>query len=326
VENGYGWPEDLVMTEEQGCFDGGDAKAVSDVAMKRGSNQLGTLGAGNHFLEIQQVDEIYDQETAAAFGITERAQITVMIHTGSRGCGHQICTDYLEVMRRANKKYDIPLIDHELSCAPADSPEGQQYFTAMKCGANFAWSNRQMITHWVRESFASVLKKSARELGLYQIYDIAHNIAKLEEHVFEGKKRWLYVHRKGATRAFGPGHRDIPERYRGVGQPVLIPGDMGTASYLLVGTEKAMNETFGSSCHGAGRSLSRHAARKKHPTNQVLASMEAKGIYLQAMSRKVISEEAPGAYKDIDEVVDITDRAGIAKKVVRLKPLGVVKG
>ncbi len=326
VENGYGWPEDLVMTEEQGCIDGGDAQAVSDAARKRGSGQLGTLGAGNHFLEIQQVDEIYDRETAAAFGITERAQITVMIHTGSRGCGHQICTDYLEIMRRANKKYGIPLIDRELSCAPADSPEGQQYFTAMKCGANFAWSNRQMITHWVRESFASVLKRPAREMGMHQIYDIAHNIAKLEEHVVEGKKRWLYVHRKGATRAFGPGHRDIPERYRGVGQPVLIPGDMGTASYLLVGTEKAMNETFGSSCHGAGRSLSRHAARKLHPSDRVLAEMEAKGIYLQAMSRKIISEEAPGAYKDIDEVVEISDRAGIAKKVARLTPLGVVKG
>ncbi|MEW6413206.1 MAG: RtcB family protein [Candidatus Zixiibacteriota bacterium] len=326
VENGYGWPEDLVMTEEQGCIEGGDAAAVSDAAMKRGSNQLGTLGAGNHFLEIQQVDEIYDRGVAAAFGITEPDQITIMIHTGSRGCGHQICTDYLEMMRRANKKYGIPLIDRELSCAPAGSPEGQQYFTAMKCGANFAWSNRQMITHWVRESFSSVLNKSAGEMGMFQIYDIAHNIAKLEEHLVEGKKRWLYVHRKGATRAFGPGHRDIPEKYRGVGQPVLIPGDMGTASYLLVGTEKAMNETFGSSCHGAGRSLSRHAAIKKYPTNKVLSDMQAKGIYLQAQSRKVISEEAPGAYKDIDEVVDISDRSGIARKVVRFKPLGVVKG
>ncbi|UCE23334.1 MAG: RtcB family protein [Candidatus Zixiibacteriota bacterium] len=326
VESGYGWQEDLIHTEEQGCLEGGDASTVTDTAKKRGSRQLGTLGAGNHFLEIQRVDEIFDRDIAAAYGITDVDQVTVMIHTGSRGCGHQICTDYLEIMRRANKKYNIPLIDRELSCAPATSPEGQRYFAAMKCGANFAWANRQMITHWVRESFESVMKSSAKEMGLRQIYDIAHNIAKLEEHEIEGKRRWLYVHRKGATRAFGPGHPDIPERYRGVGQPVLIPGDMGTASYLLAGTDQAMKETFGSSCHGAGRSLSRHAARKRHPSERVLAAMDQKGIYLQAKSRKVISEEAPEAYKDIDEVVEISHQAGLVKKVVRMKPVGVVKG
>ncbi|UCG61107.1 MAG: RtcB family protein [Candidatus Zixiibacteriota bacterium] len=326
VENGYGWAEDLTFTEESGSIEGAEANVVSDAARKRGSRQLGTLGAGNHFLEIQRVEEIYDTVVAEAFGITAVDQITVMIHTGSRGCGHQICTDYLELMRRANKKYNIPLIDRELSCAPATSPEGQQYFTAMKCGANFAWANRQMITHWVRESFESVLGQSSQSMGLRQIYDIAHNIAKLEEHEFEGKNRWLYVHRKGATRSFGPGHKDIPERYHGVGQPVLIPGDMGTASYLLVGTEQAMRDTFGSSCHGAGRSLSRHAARKQHPPGKVFSDLERKGIYLQAKSRKVISEEAPEAYKNIDEVVEISDRAGIARKVARMKPLGVVKG
>ncbi|UCD63650.1 MAG: RtcB family protein [Candidatus Zixiibacteriota bacterium] len=326
AENDYGDADDLEATEEQGCIDGGDASLVSDTAKKRGSKQLGTLGAGNHFLEIQRVDEIYDRAVASAYGITEPDQIAVMIHTGSRGCGHQICTDYLEVMRRANRKYNIPLLDRELSCAPASSPEGQEYFAAMKCGANFAWANRQMITHWVRESFETVLGQKAARLGLRQIYDIAHNMAKLEQHEVEGKKRWLYVHRKGATRAFGPGHRDVPEKYRGVGQPVLIPGDMGTASYLLAGTEKAMKETFGSSCHGAGRSLSRHAARRRHPSGRVIAELQKQGIYLQAKSRKVISEEAPGAYKDIDEVVEVSHNAGIATKVVRFIPLGVVKG
>jgi len=326
VENGYGWPDDLEVTEEEGGIEGADASTVSDTARKRGAGQLGTLGAGNHFLEIQRVDEIYDEEKARAYGITGRDQIVIMIHTGSRGCGHQICTDYLEVMRRANRKYNIPLIDRELSCAPASSEEGRQYFAAMNCGANFAWANRQMILHWVRESFEQVMKRSAHDMGLHQIYDIAHNIAKIEEHEYEGRTRRLVVHRKGATRAFGPGNPHIPAKYRAVGQPVLIPGDMGTASYLLAGTEKAMHETFGSSCHGAGRQLSRTAARKRHPTETVFNELKAKNIYIQAKSRKVVSEEAPGAYKDIDAVVDISDRAGIASKVVRLVPVGVAKG
>ncbi|MDH4156135.1 MAG: RtcB family protein [candidate division Zixibacteria bacterium] len=326
VENGYGWEDDLDVTEDRGCIEGADPALVSPTAKKRGKGQLGSLGAGNHFLEIQRVDEIYDAEAARVFGVTEKNQILLMIHTGSRGCGHQICTDYLEIMRQANRKYNIPLLDRELSCAPAMSPEAQSYFTAMKCAANFAWANRQMIAHWVRESFASVLGRPADKLGLAMIYDVAHNIAKLEEHDFEGRRRQLYVHRKGATRAFGPGRPEVPEKYRSVGQPVLIPGDMGTASYLLVGTDLAMGETFGSSCHGAGRSASRHVSRKRHPANAVIEELKRKGIYLQAKSRRVISEEAPGAYKDVDRVVDVSQRAGIVRRVVRLVPVGVVKG
>ncbi|MGD8922553.1 MAG: RtcB family protein [Candidatus Zixiibacteriota bacterium] len=326
VKSGYGWEEDLDYIEEKGGFRDADPSLVSRSAKKRGAPQLGTLGAGNHFLEIQRVDEIYDSEAAAAFGITERDQITIMIHTGSRGCGHQICTDYLDVMRRAGNKYRIPLVDRELSCAPATSPEGESYFGAMKCGANYAWANRQIIMHWVRESFESALGESAQALGLSLIYDIAHNIAKLEEHEIAGRRRRLYVHRKGATRSFGPGNAAVPERYRQIGQPVLIPGDMGSASYLLVGTEQAMTETFGSSCHGAGRVLSRHAAIRQHPVESVIKELSDQHIYLRAKSRRVISEEAPGAYKNIDEVVDISDQSGIAHKVARMRPIGVVKG
>lgn len=326
VAQGYGWNEDLEYMEEGGCIDGGDPSLVSENARKRGAPQLGSLGAGNHFLEIQKVDEIYDETVANAYGIKSRGQITIMVHTGSRGCGHQICTDHLEVMQRANKKYGIPLVDRELACAPASSPEAQDYFKAMKCGANFAWANRQMITHWIRESFEQELGTPATRLGMHLVYDIAHNMAKLEQHEVEGKPRWVYVHRKGATRAFGPGHRDIPRKYREVGQPVIIPGDMGSASYLLHGTEQAMRETWGSSCHGAGRRLSRTAAIKAHPVDKVMDRMNELGIYLKAKSRRGISEEAPGAYKNIDEVIEISHHAGIAKKVVRLKPLGVVKG
>jgi tRNA-splicing ligase RtcB (3'-phosphate/5'-hydroxy nucleic acid ligase) len=326
VHAGYGWEEDLNYIEENGCIDGGDPSSVSDNARKRGAPQLGSLGAGNHFLEIQQVDEIFDIKTAAAFGISQVGQIMIMVHTGSRGAGHQICTDHLDSMQRANKKYGIPLVDRELACAPASSPEGQSYFSAMKCGANFAWANRQMITHWIRESFEQVFTRKAEQLGMHLVYDIAHNIAKLEEHEVNGKKRWLYVHRKGATRAFGPGHLSVPERYRSVGQPVLIPGDMGSASYVMAGTEKAMQETFGSSCHGAGRRLSRHAAMKAHPVDRVLARMAELGIFIQAASRKGISEEAPGAYKNIDDVVEISHNSNIVRKVVRLRPVGVVKG
>jgi tRNA-splicing ligase RtcB len=287
---------------------------------------LGTLGAGNHFLEIQRVDEIYEPETARAFGIDDKDQIVVMIHTGSRGCGHQICTDYLDGMRRAQSKYKIPLVDRELTSAPANSPEAQQYFTAMKCGANFAWANRQMIMHWVRESFEAVLKEAAPRLGLRLVYDIAHNIAKLEEHDVDGRLRRLYVHRKGATRAFGPGHPDVSEDYRPFGQPVLIPGDMGTASYILAGTEGAMKETFGSSCHGAGRRMSRSKAIKANPAERIFQELKDKGIYLRAKSKRCVAEEAPSAYKDVDSVIEISHRAGIVRKVARMTPLGVVKG
>lgn len=326
VNSGYGWDEDLDYIEEHGAFSDADPSTVSRTAKKRGGPQLGTLGAGNHFLEIQRVDEIYDPEIASAFGIVEKDQITIMIHTGSRGCGHQICTDYLDTMRRAQQKYNVPLVDHELTSAPASSPEGRQYFTAMKCGANFAWANRQLIMHWVRESFESIFERPAERLGMHLIYDIAHNIAKFERHEVDGKKRWLYVHRKGATRAFGPGNPDVPERYRAYGQPVLIPGDMGTASYLLVGTEHAMRETFGSSCHGAGRRLSRSRAIKEHPVDRVFADLKNRGIYLRAKSRRCVAEEAPGAYKDIDSVIDISHHSGIARRVARLRPMGVVKG
>jgi tRNA-splicing ligase RtcB len=249
-----------------------------------------------------------------------------MVHTGSRGLGHQVCTDYLDVMRRANHKYGIPLVDQELSCAPADSEEARRYFSAMKAGANFAWANRQMITHWVRQSFEQVLGQKAERLGMHLVYDIAHNIAKLEDHIVDGKSRKVYVHRKGATRAFGPGHPSVPKQYREVGQPVIIPGDMGSASYLLVGTEKAMQETFGSTCHGAGRRMSRHAAMKQFRADQVRAKLLDQGIYVRAASRNGIAEEAPGVYKDIDDVVEVSHSSGIARKVARFRPMGVVKG
>lgn len=326
VDNGYGTADDLTATEENGCIEGADPDLVSDSAKKRGAPQLGSLGAGNHFLEIQVVDEILDPEVATAFGITHKGQITIMIHTGSRGCGHQICTDYLDKMREANRKYDIPLVDRELSCAPASSREAQEYFAAMKAGANFAWANRQMITHWIRESFEQVLGQSAEQLGLRMVYDIAHNMAKFETHEYEGRTRRLHVHRKGATRAFGPGHADIPHQYRAVGQPVLIPGDMGSASYLLAGTERAMHETFGSTCHGAGRQMSRHAALKRFKANEVKAKLAEAGIYVRSASKQGVSEEAPGVYKDVDAVVKVAHDSGIARKVARFRPIGVVKG
>jgi tRNA-splicing ligase RtcB len=326
VAEGFGWDSDLEVIEENGSIAGARPDLVSAEAKKRGGPQLGSLGAGNHFLELQKVDAIYDEAAAATFGITAIDQITVLIHTGSRGCGHQICTDYLDVMLRANKKYNIPLVDRELSCAPASSPEAQQYFAAMKCGANFAWANRQMITHWIRQSFESVLGESAAALGLHVVYDIAHNMAKLEEHEIEGKRRMVYVHRKGATRAFGPGNPHVPQKYRHIGQPVLIPGDMGNGSYLLAGTERAMRETFGSACHGAGRRMSRHAALKQFSVEKVVALMKERNVYLKAASKRGISEEAPGVYKNVDEVVEITHRAGIARKVARFRPIGVVKG
>jgi tRNA-splicing ligase RtcB len=326
VNEGFGWNSDLEMTEETGSFRGADPDLVSDKAKQRGAPQLGSLGGGNHFLEIQRVDAIYDTDAARAFGLTEVGQITVMIHTGSRGCGHQICTDYLDTMRRAGQTYHIPLVDRELSCAPAGSEEAQRYFGAMKCGANFAWANRQMITHWIRESFETVLGESAQRLGLHQVYDIAHNIAKLEEHQFEGRQRQVYVHRKGATRAFGPGHHDIPHRYRSVGQPVIIPGDMGTGSYLLVGTDEAMRRTFGSTCHGAGRKMSRTAATRRFRADEVRDRLKQQGIYLRSASKRGVAEEAPGVYKDIDDVIEVAHNSGIARKVARLRPLGVIKG
>ncbi|MEM2907866.1 MAG: RtcB family protein [Candidatus Hadarchaeales archaeon] len=326
VENGFGWPEDLERLEEGGCMAGADASKVSMSAKQRGFPQLGSLGSGNHFLEVQQVDKIYEPEVAKKFGIEREGQVMVMIHTGSRGLGHQVCSDYLRAMERVVRQYRIELPDRELVNVPFNSPEGQAYFSAMACAANYAWANRQMIVHWVRQSFEQVFKRDAESLGLHIVYDVAHNIAKLEEHRIDGEKRKVVVHRKGATRAFGPGHPDIPAIYRDVGQPVLIPGDMGTASYVLVGTEQAMRETFASTAHGSGRHLSRTAALKQFWGEDVKRELESKGIVVRAAKVSVIAEEAPQAYKDVDRVVKVSHDAGIARMVARLKPMGVAKG
>ncbi|PKK85883.1 MAG: RNA-splicing ligase RtcB [Thermoplasmata archaeon HGW-Thermoplasmata-1] len=326
VESGYGRKEDLACTEENGCMESAEPSKVSADAKKRGAPQLGSLGAGNHFLELQTVDEIMDPRAAKIFGVDEPGQIMVMIHTGSRGCGHQICTDHLKIFERAVDKYGIKLPDRQLACAPVDSKEAQDYFSAMACGVNFAFANRQMITHWVRESFEEVFRRPAGDMGLDVVYDVCHNIAKLEEHVFEGNKRKVYVHRKGATRAFGPDRSEVPARYRDVGQPVIIPGDMGTCSYLLKGTEKAMAESWGSTCHGAGRTMSRHEAMRRWSGDSVVSDLRKKGIYVHAADIKVAAEESPNAYKDVNSVVNITHGAGISMKVARMKPLGVVKG
>lgn len=326
VENGFGWKEDLERLEEGGCMAGADTKRVSAQAKHRGIPQLGSLGSGNHFLEIQTVDKIYDLEVARKFGIDHENQVTVMIHTGSRGLGHQVCSDYLRMMERAVHQYKLPMPDRELVNVPVNSPEGQAYFSAMKCAANYAWTNRQMIVHWVRQSFEQVLGKDAESLGLHIVYDVAHNIAKLEEHKINDGRKKVYVHRKGATRAFGPGHPDVPSIYREVGQPVLIPGDMGTASYVLVGTEQGMQETFASTAHGAGRRMSRTAALKRFWGDNVRKELETKGIIVRATKSSIIAEEAPDAYKNIDKVAEISHKAGIARMVARLKPIGVAKG
>jgi tRNA-splicing ligase RtcB len=326
IQKGYGWPEDLTRAEEGGSMKGGDPERVSQKAAQRGSPQLGTLGGGNHFLEIQKVDRIFDRDAAKAFGIDAEGQIMVSIHTGSRGCGHQIATDYLRVMEGSLRKYNIHVEDRQLACAPVSSQEGQDYFSAMVCAANYAWANRQLIMHWTRESFDQVLGTGAKELGMEMVYDVAHNICKIEEHRTDAGRRKVYVHRKGATRAFPRGAEGVPEKYSAVGQPVLIPGDMGSASYVLVGTDRAMEETFGSTCHGAGRLMSREAATRRFEKDQVLRSLRDRGIYVKAATREGIVEEAPGAYKNIDEVVRIADGAGISRLVARLVPLGVMKG
>jgi len=325
VENGYGWPEDLEVLEENGRMIDANSSIVSDKAKKRGIPQLGSLGSGNHFLEIQVVDEIYNDEVAEVYGL-KKGMIVVMIHTGSRGCGHQICSDYLRIMDKAYKNYKIQIEDRQLACAPLDSKEAQNYIMAMAAAANYAWANRQMITHWVRETFEDVLGKSAKDMEMDILYDVAHNIAKMETHKVYKREEELLVHRKGATRAFGPGCEEVPEKYREVGQPVLIPGTMGTASYVLHGTEVAMEETFGSTAHGAGRVLSRSQAKKDYSADEITQDMESKGIKIKANSKHVIAEEAPGAYKDVDSVVRVSDSTGIAKLVARVKPLAVTKG
>jgi tRNA-splicing ligase RtcB len=325
VENGYGWTEDVEYLEEHGCLEHADISKVSNEAKQRGAPQLGSLGAGNHFLEIQKVAEIYDEHAARTFGVKNTGQIMVMIHTGSRGFGHQVCTDHLRVLEQAVKRYNIWLPDRQLACAPVTSNEGQDYLKAMACAANFAWCNRQMIVHWVRESFEKILQQSAEQLDMGIVYDVCHNIAKLEEHEVNEKKQKVYVHRKGATRSFGPDKKEVPLKYRDVGQPVLIPGDMGTESYLLRGTKNS-EETFGSTCHGAGRVLSRTAAVHRYRGEQIMNELKKKGIYAHPASWKVMAEEAPAAYKNVCEVVNITHGAGISVKVAKLVPLGVVKG
>jgi len=325
VEQGFGESGDLEKIESGGCIEGADPSLISNKAYERGRSQQGTLGSGNHFLEVQYVDEIYDEKAANSLGLF-RDQITVMIHTGSRGFGHQVCTDFLEVMERAANKYKIELPDKELACAPFESPEAQDYLAAMRAAANYAWANRQCIMHWSRETFMKVLGLSPRELGMSLIYDVAHNIAKVETHEVNGRKTKLIVHRKGATRAFPPGHPELPEIYRPIGQPVLIPGDMGRASFVLLGTEKAMEETFGSTCHGAGRIMSRHQAIKRAKGRKIWREMEDKGIIVRSAGRETLAEEMSEAYKDVSNVVDVVHRAGISTKVARLRPIGVIKG
>ncbi|MHC1589680.1 MAG: RtcB family protein, partial [Candidatus Hecatellaceae archaeon] len=326
LERGYGWPEDREHCEEYGCMSGADPKNISPIAKKRGAPELGTLGSGNHFLEIQKVDRIFDPEKAKALGIYEEGQVTVMIHTGSRGFGHQICSDYLRIMDRAVRRYGITLPDRELACVPGHSPEGRDYFSAMTGAVNYAFTNRQCITHWVREAFSQAFSQPAEKLGLELIYDVAHNICKVEEHMVDGGRRKVFVHRKGATRALPPGHPALPRSYQSTGQPVLIAGTMGTSSWILIGTPKAMELSFGSTAHGAGRYMSRRAATRQFGGHQVKRELEGRGILVRAASMTVVAEEAPGAYKDVDRVADVSHSIGIGTKVVRLVPLGVVKG
>jgi tRNA-splicing ligase RtcB len=326
VERGYGEAADLEVTEETGCMKGADPDRVSAKAKKRGTPQSGTLGSGNHFLEVQAVEEIYDSKAARTMGIEEAGQVLLLIHTGSRGLGHQVCEDYVRIMGEAVRKYGISLPDRQLACVPFQSEEGQAYFAAMACAANYAWANRQCITHWARESFIKVLGRSRRELGMELVYDLAHNIAKLEEHRVKGKRLRLCVHRKGATRAFPAEHPDVPATYKGIGQPVLIPGDMGRCSYISLGTERAMEETFGSTCHGAGRVQSRSAAKRSLRGADVARALAARGIIAKSGSMASLAEEASEAYKDVTEVVEVTHRADISRKVAKATPMGVVKG
>ncbi len=322
VERGYGEAPDVEFCEESGQMAGADPAKVSDRAKQRGRTQIGTLGSGNHFLEVQYVQKIFEPGIAERFGLAEN-QVVVLIHCGSRGLGHQVCTDYLKVMNEAMRRYGITLPDRQLACVPSQSPEGKDYLGAMAAAANFAWANRQAITHFARQSFARVFGQG---VGLRVVYDVAHNIAKAERHRVGGTEEDVLVHRKGATRSFPAGSPFIPRAYHDAGQPVLIPGSMGTASYVLVGTERAMEETFGTVCHGAGRAMSRTAAKKGRDARVETKKLEEQGIILRAETRDGILEEVPEAYKDIDAVVDVVHNAGLARKVARLRPLGVIKG
>jgi len=325
VNKGLGTKEDLERTEDRGVITGADPGAVSERAYKRGHDELGTLGSGNHFLEIQTVDEIYDHNRAHAFNLFE-GQVTVLIHSGSRGFGHQICDDFLKEMGTKVKEAGFDLPDRQLACAYVTSETGKRYLSAMACAANYAWANRQIIMHWTRDTFEKILAMGPNELKMELLYDVCHNIAKLEQHVVDKKKVALCVHRKGATRSFPPGHPDVPAVYREAGQPVLIPGDMGTHSYVLAGSQQAMEETFGSTCHGAGRTLSRKQAIKAAKGRAIERELEDRGIYVQSRGKTTLKEEIPEAYKDISLVVEAVHMAGLAKKVARLRPLGVIKG
>jgi tRNA-splicing ligase RtcB len=325
VARGYGTEADLEHCEEGGCLTGAGSELVSDRAYQRGRDQLGTLGSGNHFLELQEVVEIYDETAAKAYGLW-KGQFVVFIHSGSRGFGYQICEDSLELMNREVGKLGFNLPDRQLACAFIASQAGRTYIASMAAAANYGWANRQLLMHRAVESISHTLKMSPAQLKTRLLYDVGHNIAKLETHEVEGKKRTVWVHRKGATRAFGPGRPEVPARYRTVGQPVLVPGSMGSASYVLVGTEKAMNESFGSSCHGAGRALSRHKAIAKGKGRSIAGELEREGIFVIARGKHTLVEEMPEAYKDVDEVVEVVHQAGLAAKVAKMKPFGVVKG
>jgi len=326
ADRGYGHKEEIEYMEEGGHMEGADPAYISETARKRGARQLGTLGSGNHFLEIQVVDKIYDRAASDIFGIYEN-QIIVMIHSGSRGLGHQVCSDYIKVMQKASEKYGIKVPDRQLACAPIYSPEGKRYYGAMACAANYGMANRQCLAHWVSGAMERYFKTSSERLGLSTIYDISHNIARLEEHDIDGIPKKVCVHRKGATRAYGPGRPELPPAYRHIGQPVIIPGDMGTYSYILLGTETAMKESFGSVCHGAGRMMSRSKAKKMISGSELKKNLKTeKGIIVIADSMSGLAEEAPEAYKDINSIVEISCMAGLSKKVVRLRPMGVIKG
>lgn len=327
IERGYGWDQDIEVCEESGRMSGADPSSVSDVARKRGANQLGSLGSGNHFLEVQKVDKIYDQVAAKSMGLDHEGQVTILVHCGSRGFGHQVCSDYLRISEVALRKYGFKLADRELACVPNNSSEGDDYRKAMYSALNFAWCNRQMITHWTRKAFEKMFKISEQALDMQLVYDVSHNIAKVERHkVNGGGTRDLVIHRKGATRAFPAEMQQLPAKYYSIGQPVIIPGSMGTASWVLLGNRKSFDLSFGSTAHGAGRTMSRSAARRTHTLEGVRKSLESKGIYIKSLTKDGLVEETPDAYKDVDAVVDVSHSLGIATKVARLIPLGVIKG
>ena len=326
VDNGYGQSGDADVCEEDGHMKNADPHTVSDRARKRGAPQLGSLGSGNHFLEIQKVDEIHDQDAANAMGITHVGQITILTHCGSRGLGHQVCSDYLRVSEQALGRYGINLADKELACVPNGSDEGESYRRAMFSALNFAWGNRQMISHWTRKSFERVMRSSEGDLGMDLVYDVSHNIAKIEEHRIDGKRRRVVVHRKGATRAFPSGMDEVSAKYRSIGQPVFIPGSMGTASWILIGKPGSMEHTFGSTAHGAGRTMSRSKARREYTEQGVKKELDSNGIFVKSLTREGVVEEAPGAYKDVDRIAEVSHKMGIATKVARLVPIGVIKG